>query len=97
MTNIFLNVIFNVHGGGFFAQTSKSHLHYLVKYTTVDTNSILFSEDYSVAPMNKYPDPFRENMLTYEKLMNNFELLFNFKIKKLILLGDSGGWHLCLK
>ena len=75
--------------------TLSSKIKYNISFAK-DTNSVVFSIDYTVAPKNKYPELFLENIKAYEKIVSNFETLFSFKIKKLVLLGDSGGAHLCL-
>jgi len=91
-----MNLIFHVHGGGFFAQTSKSHMSYLSSFVNEVENGVLISIDYNVAPKNKYPELFQESMLSYEKIVKNCEKMFGFKASKIVLIGDSGGGHLCL-
>jgi len=71
-------------------------LNYLSDFVHEIDNCVVISIDYKVAPQNKYPELFYESMHSYEKIVKNCEKLFNFKIKKLVLIGDSGGGHLCL-
>jgi len=84
------NVIFFVHGGGFFAHTSESHLNYLINWSK-QLNAVIICIDYQLAPENKYPHILNENTSAYRKLIMNCEKMLNFKIKKLVITGDSGG------
>jgi len=89
------NLIIHVHGGGFFATSTESHLGYLINFSNT-LDSVVISIDYTVAPKNKYPGIFQENFLAYKKIVENSEKLFGFKINKLTLTGDSCGGHFCL-
>jgi len=89
------NLIIHVHGGGFFATTTESHLGYLINFSNA-LDSVVISIDYTVAPKNKYPGIFQENFLSYKKIVENCEKLFGFQINKLTLTGDSCGGHFCL-
>jgi len=84
------NVIFFIHGGGFFAQSSEGHLDYLINWAK-STNAVIICIDYQLAPENKYPHILNENISAYKKFIMNSEKMFNFKIKKSMIVGDSGG------
>ena len=58
--------------------------------------TVIFSLDYRLAPENKFPNLIDENIRAYEKIVSNCKTLFGFKIRKLILSGDSGGGLMCL-
>ena len=47
-------IFFHLHGGGFVAQTSKSHSNYLAKWSR-DLGIPILSVDYSLAPEFPYP------------------------------------------
>lgn len=61
-----------------------------------DFKVIVFSMDYRVAPENKYPNLIDENLRAYEKIVTKCKEMFGFRIKKLVLTGDSGGGLMCL-
>ena len=56
----------------------------------------MFSIDYRLAPENKFPNLIDENIRAYEKIVMKTKEMFGFKIKKLVLTGDSGGGLMCL-
>ena len=47
-------IFFHMHGGGFIAQTSKSHQSYLRQWSR-NLNMPIFSVDYSLAPQAPFP------------------------------------------
>ena len=47
-------IFFHMHGGGFIAQTSKSHQSYLRQWSR-NLNIPIFSVDYSLAPQAPFP------------------------------------------
>jgi len=89
------NLIIHIHGGGFFATSTESHLGYLINFSNA-LDSVVISIDYTVAPKSKYPAIFNENYQAYKKIVQQSEKLFGFRINKLVLTGDSCGGHFCL-
>ena len=59
-------IFFHMHGGGFIAQTSKSHQSYLRQWSR-NLNMPIFSVDYSLAPQAPFPrwDHNIHDMCTY--------------------------------
>lgn len=49
-------LIIHIHGGGFIATSSFSHLGYLMQWANQIPNAAIFSIDYRLAPKNKFPD-----------------------------------------
>lgn len=88
------SLIFHVHGGGFVAQSSKSHLVYLNEWTD-HLNVPIFSIDYSLAPEAAYPKALNELFYAYCWALKNCELL-GTTCDKVIFVGDSAGANLVL-
>lgn len=86
--------IFHCHGGGFVAQSSKSHELYLRKWA-VALNIPILSIDYSLAPDAPFPRAVEECFYAYCWAIKNASLL-GTTADKIILAGDSAGANLNL-
>ncbi|XP_058447335.1 hormone-sensitive lipase isoform X2 [Malaya genurostris] len=87
-------LLFHCHGGGFVAQSSKSHESYLREWA-VALNIPILSIDYSLAPEAPYPRALEEVFYAYCWALKNYELLGTTG-EKIILAGDSAGANLNL-
>ncbi|CAO1436583.1 unnamed protein product [Diamesa serratosioi] len=87
-------LIFHAHGGGFVAQSSKSHEIYLREWA-VNLNVPILSIDYSLAPEAPYPRALEEMFYAYCWALNNVELLGTTG-DRIIFAGDSAGANLSL-
>lgn len=88
------NLIFHCHGGGFVAQSSKSHEVYL-KDWVIKLNVPILSIDYSLAPEAPFPRAHEEVFFAYCWALQNAHLL-GWTGKAIVLAGDSAGANLCL-
>lgn len=70
------NVIFHIPGGGFFSQSSESHLAYLTHWAR-KTDSVIISLDYKLSNDNKYPIILDECVKAYEILVTYSAKLFS--------------------
>lgn len=82
------------HGGGFVAQSSKSHEIYLRDWAH-HLNTPILSVDYSLAPEAPFPRAVEEVFYAYCWAVNNCELLGSTG-ENIILAGDSAGGNLCV-
>lgn len=82
-------IFFHLHGGGFIAQTSKSHETYLRKWSR-DLNMPILSVDYSLAPEAPYPRAIEEVLYAYCWMRNNFARLGTTG-EFVLVGGDSAG------
>lgn len=87
-------LIFHCHGGGFVAQSSKSHESYLREWA-VSLNVPILSIDYSLAPESPFPRALEEVFYAYCWALKNCELLGTTG-EKIIFAGDSAGANLNL-
>lgn len=87
-------LLFHVHGGGFVAQSSKSHLVYLQEWADFFNVPIL-SIDYSLAPESPYPRALNECFYAYCWAMKNRDLLGS-SCERIVMAGDSAGANLIL-
>lgn len=87
-------LLFHCHGGGFVAQSSKSHESYLREWA-VTLNIPILSIDYSLAPEAPFPRALEEVFYAYCWALKNCELLGTTG-EKIILAGDSAGANLNL-
>lgn len=87
-------LLFHCHGGGFVAQSSKSHESYLREWA-VSLNIPILSIDYSLAPEAPFPRALEEVFYAYCWALKNCELLGTTG-EKIILAGDSAGANLNL-
>lgn len=86
--------LFHCHGGGFVAQSSKSHEVYLKEWA-IKLNIPILSIDYSLAPEAPFPRAHEEVFYAYCWSLENAKLL-GTTAEKIILAGDSAGANLCL-
>ncbi|GBP41813.1 Hormone-sensitive lipase [Eumeta japonica] len=85
-------VIFHCHGGGFVAQSSKSHEMYLRDWAT-RLNVPIFSIDYSLAPQAPFPRALEEVFYAYCWMLNNFKEIGTTG-ERIVFAGDSAGANL---
>jgi hormone-sensitive lipase len=69
-------LVIHFHGGGFVAQSSKSHEFYL-RFWSRDLDCPILSVDYSLAPDGCYPRNLDECVFAYAWALNNFSILGN--------------------
>lgn len=86
------NLIFHCHGGGFVAQSSKSHEVYLREWA-VRLHAPILSIDYSLAPQAPYPRALEEVFYAYCWALKNRQLL-GTTAEKIVVVGDSAGANL---
>ncbi|KAG5674631.1 hypothetical protein PVAND_004585 [Polypedilum vanderplanki] len=86
------NLLFHVHGGGWAAQTSKSHEVYLRQWASYLDCPIL-SIDYQLAPKAPFPRGLEDIYYAYCWALNNFEYLGTTG-EKIVFAGDSAGANL---
>ncbi|XP_035485492.2 hormone-sensitive lipase isoform X1 [Scophthalmus maximus] len=87
-------LLLHFHGGGFVAQTSKSHEPYLKSWSQ-DLGVPILSVDYSLAPEAPFPRALEECFYAYCWALRNHHLL-GWTGEKICLAGDSAGGNLCL-
>ncbi|XP_068189171.1 lipase, hormone-sensitive a isoform X2 [Antennarius striatus] len=87
-------LLIHFHGGGFVAQTSKSHENYL-RLWSKELNVPVFSVDYSLSPEGPFPRALEECFYAYCWALNNCHLLGS-TAERVCLAGDSAGGNLCI-
>ncbi|ALC41362.1 CG11055 [Drosophila busckii] len=87
-------ILFHCHGGGFVAQSSKSHELYLRDWA-VELDVPILSVDYSLAPEAPFPRALEEVYYAYCWLLNNAQHL-GTTAERVICAGDSAGANLCI-
>ncbi|XP_016301400.1 hormone-sensitive lipase-like isoform X1 [Sinocyclocheilus anshuiensis] len=87
-------LVLHFHGGGFVAQTSKSHEPYLRSWSQ-DLNAPVLSVDYSLAPEAPFPRALEECFYAYCWAIKNHNLL-GWTGERVCLAGDSAGGNLCV-
>ncbi|XP_072835596.2 hormone-sensitive lipase isoform X1 [Pogona vitticeps] len=87
-------LVVHFHGGGFVAQTSKSHEPYL-KAWAQELGAPILSIDYSLAPEAPFPRALEECFYAYCWALKNCHLLGS-TAQKVCLAGDSAGGNLCI-
>ncbi|KAI5620849.1 hormone-sensitive lipase isoform X2 [Silurus asotus] len=87
-------LVVHYHGGGFVAQTSKSHEPYLKSWSQ-DLNAPILSVDYSLAPEAPFPRALEECFFAYCWALKNHTLL-GWTGERVCLAGDSAGGNLCI-
>lgn len=87
-------LIFHCHGGGFVAQSSKSHEIYLREWA-VALDVPIISIDYSLSPDAPYPRALEEVFYAYCWVIKNCNLL-GTTAQRIIVVGDSAGANLNL-
>uniref|UniRef100_A0A8C5DKV7 Hormone-sensitive lipase n=1 Tax=Gouania willdenowi TaxID=441366 RepID=A0A8C5DKV7_GOUWI len=85
-------LLVHFHGGGFVAQTSKSHEPYLKSWSQ-DLGVPILSVDYSLAPEAPFPRALEECFYAYCWALKNHHLL-GWTGEKVCLAGDSAGGNL---
>ncbi|XP_011180819.2 hormone-sensitive lipase [Zeugodacus cucurbitae] len=88
------SVLFHCHGGGFVAQSSKSHELYLRDWAAALDVPII-SVDYSLAPEAPFPRALEEVFYAYCWMLRNAEHLGTMA-ERIVLAGDSAGANLCI-
>ncbi|KAK6323510.1 hypothetical protein J4Q44_G00058490 [Coregonus suidteri] len=87
-------LLIHFHGGGFVAQTSKSHENYLKSWSK-DLNVPILSVDYSLAPEAPFPRALEECFYAYCWALKDCHLLGS-TAERVCLAGDSAGGNLCI-
>lgn len=87
-------LLVHFHGGGFVAQTSKSHEPYLRTWSQ-ELNAPILSVDYSLAPEAPFPRALEECFYAYCWAIKNHNLL-GWTGERVCLAGDSAGGNLCV-
>ncbi|XP_023374781.1 hormone-sensitive lipase [Otolemur garnettii] len=87
------SLVVHFHGGGFVAQTSKSHEPYLKSWAQ-ELGAPIISIDYSLAPEAPFPRALEECFFAYCWAIKHCELLGSTG-ERICLAGDSAGGNLC--
>ncbi|XP_075439864.1 hormone-sensitive lipase-like, partial [Ascaphus truei] len=87
-------LIIHFHGGGFVAQTSKSHEPYLRTWAQ-ELGAPILSVDYSLAPEAPFPRALEECFYAYCWALTHCRLLGS-TAERVCLAGDSAGGNLCI-
>lgn len=87
-------ILFHCHGGGFVAQSSKSHELYLRDWAVALDVPIL-SVDYSLAPEAPFPRALEEVFFAYCWMLKNAESL-GTTAQRIVVAGDSAGANLSI-
>lgn len=87
-------ILFHCHGGGFVAQSSKSHELYLRDWA-VALDCPILSVDYSLAPEAPFPRAIEEVYYAYCWMLKNCAYL-GTTAERIVLAGDSAGANLCI-
>nr|XP_048296404.1 hormone-sensitive lipase isoform X1 [Myodes glareolus] len=87
-------LVIHIHGGGFVAQTSKSHEPYL-KTWAQELGVPIISIDYSLAPEAPFPRALEECFFAYCWAVKHCNLLGSTG-ERICLAGDSAGGNLCI-
>nr|XP_046273359.1 lipase, hormone-sensitive a [Scatophagus argus]XP_046273360.1 lipase, hormone-sensitive a [Scatophagus argus]XP_046273361.1 lipase, hormone-sensitive a [Scatophagus argus] len=88
------SLLIHFHGGGFVAQTSRSHENYLRSWSK-ELNVPILSVDYSLSPEAPFPRALEECFYAYCWALNNCHLLGS-TAERVCLAGDSAGGNLCI-
>ncbi|XP_019062924.1 hormone-sensitive lipase [Fukomys damarensis] len=87
------SLVVHIHGGGFVAQTSKSHEPYLKSWAQ-ELGVPIISIDYSLAPEAPFPRALEECFFAYCWALKHCALLGSTG-ERICLAGDSAGGNLC--
>ncbi|XP_054461694.1 lipase, hormone-sensitive a isoform X2 [Anoplopoma fimbria] len=87
-------LLIHFHGGGFVAQTSRSHENYLRTWSK-ELGVPILSVDYSLSPEAPFPRALEECFYAYCWALNNCHLLGS-TAERVCLAGDSAGGNLCI-
>ncbi|KAL7292247.1 hypothetical protein TKK_0014193 [Trichogramma kaykai] len=88
-------LLIHCHGGGFVAQSSRSHEAYMRTWTA-ELDVPILSIDYSLAPEAPYPRALEEVLYAYVWALQHASSLLGSTAKKIIFVGDSAGANLNL-
>ncbi|KAM9631683.1 hormone-sensitive lipase [Trichechus inunguis] len=87
------SLVVHIHGGGFVAQTSRSHEPYLKSWAQ-ELGAPILSIDYSLAPEAPFPRALEECFYAYCWAIKHCALLGSTG-ERICLAGDSAGGNLC--
>ncbi|XP_056254971.1 lipase, hormone-sensitive a [Seriola aureovittata] len=87
-------LLIHFHGGGFVAQTSRSHENYIRSWSK-ELNVPVLSVDYSLSPEAPFPRALEECFYAYCWALNHCHLLGS-TAERVCLAGDSAGGNLCI-
>lgn len=88
-------LLIHCHGGGFVAQSSRSHEAYMRTWSH-ELDVPILSIDYSLAPEAPYPRALEEVLYAYAWALKHADSLLGSTARKVILVGDSAGANLIL-
>ncbi|XP_033099091.1 hormone-sensitive lipase-like [Anneissia japonica] len=88
------SLLIHFHGGGFVAQTSKSHEVYLRSWCK-ELGVPILSVDYSLAPEAPFPRAFEECFFAYAWAVQNAQHLGSTG-ERVCIVGDSAGGNLAI-
>ncbi|XP_005093044.1 hormone-sensitive lipase [Aplysia californica] len=88
------SLVIHIHGGGFVAQSSKSHEVYL-RHWAVSLGTPILSIDYSLAPELPFPRALEDCFYAYAWAVREC-LQLGSTGEKIILVGDSAGGNLAI-
>lgn len=87
------NIVLHFHGGGFVSGSPSSHETYLRQWAN-QSDVLIYSVDYSLAPEYMYPVAFNECYFVYKWLVQTN--ISQINPLKIILIGDSAGGNLAM-
>ncbi|XP_049949475.1 hormone-sensitive lipase isoform X3 [Schistocerca serialis cubense] len=88
-------LVVHLHGGGFVAQSSRSHASYLREWVA-RLDVPFLSVDYSLAPDAPFPRALEEALYAYCWARTHARMLGAADDAQIIMAGDSAGGNLCL-
>lgn len=88
-------LVVHLHGGGFVAQSSRSHESYLREWVA-RLDVPFLSVDYSLAPDAPFPRALEEALYSYCWARTHARMLGATDDAQIIMAGDSAGGNLCL-
>ncbi len=92
---VFDKIVIHIHGGGFIAMSTRSHQTYLRQWAK-QTGMVVFSVEYRLAPVHKYPDGLDDVWQAYYWIITQGQTQLGLKLNRVILAGDSAGGNLAL-
>lgn len=92
---LFKKIIIHIHGGGFMAMSSTYHETYLRHFAN-EVERPVFSIDYRLAPIAKFPDPLHDCIRGYFWIKQFIEEVIGTTLESVILIGDSAGGNLAI-
>lgn len=84
----------HIHGGGFFALSSRSAQIYTRKWA-IELGVPIFSVDYRMPDEHYFPTAPNDCYRVYEFLIKSIHKYLNINPKKIVIAGDSAGGNLC--